>query len=102
MEIKDYIKTIMDQTDFSEDEVQELVIRKKEELNGLITEEKALFVIAKELNLDRTGWPDQINLEKLRQERIEGEKGFLNKDIKSKPIRTVISKNFKKLDKWNH
>ncbi|MBY9011602.1 MAG: DUF2240 family protein [Candidatus Lokiarchaeota archaeon] len=52
MKTEAYIKKIIEETGLSKNEIQTLVEEKKEELKGLISEEGALFVIAKELGVD--------------------------------------------------
>ncbi|TXT66503.1 MAG: putative replication protein A [Promethearchaeota archaeon] len=52
MKIDNYIKRIIEDTGLSKKEIQDLVDEKKEELKGLISEEGALFIIAKELGVD--------------------------------------------------
>ncbi len=52
MKTEAYIKKIIEETGLSKSEIQTLVEEKKEELKGLISEEGALFVIAKELGVD--------------------------------------------------
>ncbi len=52
MKIESYIKKIIQETGLSKQEIQEMVTNKKEELKGLISDEGALFVIAKELGVD--------------------------------------------------
>ncbi|MFW9928875.1 MAG: DUF2240 family protein [Candidatus Thorarchaeota archaeon] len=47
-----YISKIIEETGLNRKEIQELVNEKKEELKGLISEEGALFIIAKELGVD--------------------------------------------------
>jgi len=47
-----YIKKIVEETGLSKKEIQQMVQEKKAELKGLITDEGALFVIAKELGVD--------------------------------------------------
>ena len=43
---------ITEKSYFSEDEIQELIRLKKLEFNGLITDEGALLLVAKELGVD--------------------------------------------------
>ncbi|TFF90737.1 MAG: DUF2240 family protein [Promethearchaeota archaeon] len=52
MKTENYIKKIVKATGLSRKEIQDLVENKKKELKGLISEEGALFVIAKELGVD--------------------------------------------------
>ena len=52
MKTEAYIKKIVEETGLSKNEIQTLVEEKKEELKGLISDEGALFVIAKELGVD--------------------------------------------------
>ncbi|MBY9007569.1 MAG: DUF2240 family protein [Candidatus Lokiarchaeota archaeon] len=52
MKIDDYIKKIIEETGLHKNEIEDLVKKKKEELKGLISEEGALFIIAKELGVD--------------------------------------------------
>ena len=52
MKIESYINKIIQETGLSKQEIQEMVSNKKEELKGLISDEGALFVIAKELGVD--------------------------------------------------
>jgi len=52
MKTEAYINKIIRDTGLSKKEIQTLVEEKKEELKGLISEEGALFVIAKELGVD--------------------------------------------------
>lgn len=47
-----YISKIIEETGLNRKEIQDLVSEKKEELKGLISEEGALFIIAKELGVD--------------------------------------------------
>lgn len=47
-----YITKIIEETGLNRKEIQDLVTEKKEELRGLISEEGALFIIAKELGVD--------------------------------------------------
>ncbi|MHA1150000.1 MAG: DUF2240 family protein [Promethearchaeota archaeon] len=47
-----YIQKIIKETGLTPKEIQDLVEEKKEELKGLISEEGALFVVAKELGVD--------------------------------------------------
>lgn len=47
-----YISKIIEETGLNRKEIQDLVTEKKEELKGLISEEGALFIIAKELGVD--------------------------------------------------
>ena len=54
MKTEAYIKKIVEETGLSKSEIQTLVEEKKEELKGLISDEGALFVIAKELGVDVT------------------------------------------------
>ncbi|MBD3196545.1 MAG: DUF2240 family protein [Candidatus Lokiarchaeota archaeon] len=52
MKTNQYIKKIIEETGLNKKEIQQRVQRKKEELKGLISEEGALFIIAKELGVD--------------------------------------------------
>ncbi|MBY8981703.1 MAG: DUF2240 family protein [Candidatus Lokiarchaeota archaeon] len=52
MKIDDYIRKIIEETGLHKDEIENLVKGKKEELKGLISDEGALFIIAKELGVD--------------------------------------------------
>jgi replication factor A1 len=52
LKTESYIKKIIEETGLSKQEIQEKVNNKKEELKGLISDEGALFVIAKELGVD--------------------------------------------------
>ncbi|MBY8980385.1 MAG: DUF2240 family protein [Candidatus Lokiarchaeota archaeon] len=54
MKTEAYINKIIEDTGLSKKEIQSLVEEKKEELKGLISEEGALFVIAKELGVEVT------------------------------------------------
>jgi len=54
MKTEAYINKIIEDTGLSRTEIQSLVEEKKEELKGLISDEGALFVIAKELGVDVT------------------------------------------------
>jgi len=47
-----YIKKIIEETGLTKKEIEELVKEKKQELKGLISDEGALFIIAKELGVD--------------------------------------------------
>jgi len=47
-----YINKIIEDTGLTKKEIQNLVEEKKAELKGLISDEGALFVIAKELGVD--------------------------------------------------
>ncbi|MEJ2294780.1 MAG: DUF2240 family protein, partial [Candidatus Lokiarchaeota archaeon] len=47
-----YVSKIIEETGLNRKEIQDLVNEKKEELKGLISEEGALFIIAKELGVD--------------------------------------------------
>ncbi len=55
MKTEAYINKIIEDTGLSKKEIQTLVEEKKEELKGLISDEGALFVIAKELGVEVTG-----------------------------------------------
>ncbi len=50
-----YIKKIVEDTGLSKKEIQNLIEAKKEEIKGLISDEGALFVIAKELGVEVLG-----------------------------------------------
>jgi replication factor A1 len=52
MKEESYITKIIEETGLSRKEIQERVEEKKEELKGLISEEGALFIIAKELGVN--------------------------------------------------
>ncbi|MBY9020379.1 MAG: DUF2240 family protein [Candidatus Lokiarchaeota archaeon] len=52
MKTEAYINKIVEDTGLSKKEIQSLVEEKKEELKGLISDEGALFVIAKELGVE--------------------------------------------------
>lgn len=52
MKNEEYINKIVEDTGLSKKDIENLVKEKKEELKGLISEEGALFVIAKELGVD--------------------------------------------------
>ena len=52
MKTEAYINKIIEDTGLSKKEIQSLVEEKKEELKGLISDEGALFVIAKELGVE--------------------------------------------------
>jgi replication factor A1 len=52
MKTEEYINKIIEETGLSKKDIEVLVNEKKEELKGLISEEGALFVIAKELGVD--------------------------------------------------
>ncbi|MFW9950155.1 MAG: DUF2240 family protein [Candidatus Thorarchaeota archaeon] len=52
MKTEEYINKIIEETGLSKKEIEDLVEAKKGELKGLISEEGALFVIAKELGID--------------------------------------------------
>jgi len=54
MKTEAYINKIIEDTGLSKTDIQSLVEEKKEELKGLISDEGALFVIAKELGVDVT------------------------------------------------
>ncbi len=54
MKTEAYINKIIEDTGLSRIDIQSLVEEKKEELKGLISDEGALFVIAKELGVDVT------------------------------------------------
>ncbi|MBA7499350.1 hypothetical protein ES704_02091 [subsurface metagenome] len=54
MKTEAYINKIIEDTGLSRTDIQNLVEEKKEELKGLISDEGALFVIAKELGVDVT------------------------------------------------
>jgi len=55
MKTEAYINKIIEDTGLSKAEIQSLVEEKKEELKGLISDEGALFVIAKELGVEVSG-----------------------------------------------
>ena len=52
MKTQAYIEKIVEGTGLSKKEIQDLVEEKKKELKGLISDEGALFIIAKELGID--------------------------------------------------
>ena len=52
MKTEAYINKIIEETGLAKKEIQSLVEEKKEELKGLISDEGALFIIAKELGVD--------------------------------------------------
>lgn len=52
MKTEIYIRKIVENTGLQRNEIQELVEGKKKELKGLISDEGALFIIAKELGVD--------------------------------------------------
>jgi replication factor A1 len=52
MKTESYISKIIEETGLNRKEIQDRVKEKKEELKGLISEEGALFIIAKELGVD--------------------------------------------------
>ena len=52
MTVETYINKIMDETGLTPKEIQDLVNKKKEEFKGLISDESALLMIAKELKVD--------------------------------------------------
>ncbi len=52
MKTEIYINKIIEDTGLTKKDIQELVKKKNKELKGLISEEGALFIIAKELNVD--------------------------------------------------
>lgn len=52
MKSEDYINKIIEGTGLSKKDIEDLVEEKKQELKGLISEEGALFVIAKELGIE--------------------------------------------------
>jgi len=51
-ENEDYIKKIIQKTGLSKKEIQSKMEEKKEDLKGLISDEGALFIVAKELGVD--------------------------------------------------
>ena len=55
MKTETYVNKIFEDTGLSKTEIQSLVEKKKEELKGLISDEGALFVIAKELGVEVSG-----------------------------------------------
>jgi ssDNA-binding replication factor A large subunit len=55
MKTEAYINKIIEDTGLSKKEIQDLMEEKKEELKGLISDEGALFVIAKELGVEVSG-----------------------------------------------
>lgn len=52
LKIDIYINKIIEDTGLTKKEIQQLVTNKKDELKGLISDEGALFIIAKELGVD--------------------------------------------------
>lgn len=52
MVVEDIIQKIIAQTGLSNDEVQKRILEKQQELSGLISQEGATYIIAKELGLD--------------------------------------------------
>jgi replication factor A1 len=60
MKTEAYINKIIEDTGLSKKEIQSLVEEKKEELKGLISDEGALFVIAKELGVEVTSENQEI------------------------------------------
>ncbi len=52
MKIDVYVRKIIEETGLHKDEIEKKVQEKKEELKGLISDEGALFIIAKELGVD--------------------------------------------------
>ncbi|MBD3342722.1 MAG: DUF2240 family protein [Candidatus Lokiarchaeota archaeon] len=52
MKSNNYIEKIIEKTGLSKKEIENMVEEKKQELKGLISEEGALFIIAKELGVD--------------------------------------------------
>ncbi|MHA1293914.1 MAG: DUF2240 family protein [Promethearchaeota archaeon] len=52
MKIETYINKIIEETGLSKNDIQKKVEKKKIELKGLISEEGALFIIAKEMGVD--------------------------------------------------
>ena len=52
MKIEAYISKIIEDTGLTRNEIKTMVEEKKNELKGLISEEGALFIIAKELGVD--------------------------------------------------
>lgn len=55
MKAETYIKKIIEETGLSKKEIQDLIRAKKKEIEGLISDEGALFVIAKELTVEVSG-----------------------------------------------
>ena len=47
-----YIKKIIDSTGLTKSKIEELVEKKKDELKGLVSNEGALFIIARDLGVD--------------------------------------------------
>ncbi len=78
-----YIKTIMKQTCLTREEIEKRVTKKKEELKDMVSEEGALFIIAKELNVEISGTVENITT-KLNE---------LAKNIEERTIRIVILSN---------
>ena len=52
MKTENYINKIIEETGLSRNEINDMMEEKKKELKGLISEEGALFIIAKELGVD--------------------------------------------------
>ena len=52
MSTESYINKIMDETGLSRKDIQDLIDEKKTELKGLITDDGALLLIAKELKVE--------------------------------------------------
>lgn len=52
LSVEAYTKKIIEETGLTKNEIQKLIDEKKDELKGLISDEGALFIIAKELGLD--------------------------------------------------
>jgi len=64
--IDDYLNKIIKCSGLSKEEVLQLAQKKREELNKLISDEAALFVIGKELGVDfKTVPKDKINVSAL-------------------------------------
>lgn len=64
MKTEAYINKIIEDTELSKKDIQSLIEEKKEELRSLISEEGALFLIAKELGTDIMGSQSVIVNEK--------------------------------------
>ncbi len=73
MKTEEYIKKIVEETGIGRKEIQELIEEKKKELEGLISEEGALFIISKELGVNLNDEEKdfindiEINISKLTQ-----------------------------------
>ena len=73
-----YIKKILKNTGLTRKEIQDMVENKKVELKGLISEEGALFIIARELGVD----VKEENKDLLNEHGLYvGEKNFQRKKL---------------------